>query len=145
MANLKTTLAKTFALAPEIDSLFRASTFDLYSDLCSLPINEQDSDELFLLDELQRIMRWLEEAKNRIDYLKRPIKETSHLHKNASGRYETSSGYEYTSGTVIEVLAGDKYHETPYWMRSRVEHNGREYYLVGLEDICMDGLPVRRR
>lgn len=56
MADLKTTLAKTFALTPEIESLFCVSTYAAYGDLCSLPFNEKDSNELFLIDELQRIM-----------------------------------------------------------------------------------------
>lgn len=146
MADLKTTLTKTFALTPEIESLFRVSTFDAYGDLSGLHINEEDSNELFLINELQRIMCKLEEAKNRIVYLKRPVKETGSLHKNINGRYETASGHVYTSGDIIEVLLlGDSFHETPYWVRTSVEHNGRDYYLVNYKDIGMEGLAVRRR
>ncbi len=146
MADLKTTLTKTFALTPEIESLFRVSTFGDFGDLCGLHINEKDSNELFLVNELQWIMCRLEEAKNRIAYLKRPVKETSHLHKNAGGRYETFGGHVYTSGEIIEVLLrGDSFHETPYWVRTSVEHNGRDYYLVHYKDISMEGLTVRRR
>ena len=146
MADLKTTLTKTFALTPEIESLFRVSTFGDFGDLCGLHINEKDSNELFLVNELQWIMCRLEEAKNRIAYLKRPVKETSHLHTNAGGRYETFGGHVYTSGEIIEVLLrGDSFHETPYWVRTSVEHNGRDYYLVHYKDISMEGLTVRRR
>lgn len=145
MADLKTTLAKTFALTPEIESLFCVSTYSAYGDLCSLPFNEKDSNELFLIDELQRIMFRLAEAKDRIDYLKRPVKEISCLHKTANGRYETTNGYVYTSGDAIEALIGDSFHETPYWVRTSVEHDGRKYYLVDYEDIRMEGLVVRRR
>lgn len=145
MADLKTALSKTFALESEIETLFRVSTFDRYDDLSGLDIDRTDSDQLFVLDQMQAIMTNLLEAKNKIAYLKYPVKETSHLHKNRQGRYETAGGYEYTSGDAIEVLVDDGYYLSPYWARTRVEHNGKDYYLVHYRDICMDGLLVRRR
>ena len=145
MADLKTVLSKTFAMESEIKALFWVATFDGYDELSNLPIDDADSDQLFLLDELQAIMIKLLEIKKRISYLKRPVKETSHLHKNQQGRYETASGYVYTSGEVIEVLINNGYHDAPYWVRTSVEHNGKDYYLVNYKNICMNGLPVRRR
>lgn len=145
MADLKTALLKTFALESEINTLFAAAAFDGYDDLSALPIDDTDSDQLFLFDELQAIMIKLLEVKKRIAYLKRPVKERSHLHKNSQGRYETANGYVYTSGEVIEVLIDNGYHDAPYWVRTSVEHNGRDYYLVNYKNINMNGLPVRRR
>ena len=66
MADLKTTLSKTFALESEIKSLLSAAAFDGYDELCRLPIDETDSDQLFLRDELQAIMMKLLEVKDRI-------------------------------------------------------------------------------
>ncbi len=145
MADLKTTLSKTFALESEIKALFSAAAFDDYYELSGLHINSTDSDQLFLLDELQVIMAKLLEVKNKIAYLKCPVKETSRLHKNRQGRYETAKGYVYTSGEVIEALIDNGYHDAPYWVRTSVEHNGKDYYLVNYNSICMDGLLVRRR
>ncbi|GFI45170.1 hypothetical protein IMSAGC019_00480 [Lachnospiraceae bacterium] len=87
----------------------------------------------------------LSDVERRIAYLSRPVKETSRLHKNGSGRYETKSGHYYTSGSGIEVLIKDDYREVPYWVWTSVEHDGRDYYLVGHKDIRMDGLTVRVR
>ncbi len=56
MADLKTALSKTFALESEIKTLFAAAAFDGYDDLSALSIDDTDSDQLFLLDELQEIM-----------------------------------------------------------------------------------------
>ena len=145
MADLKTALSKTFALESKIETLFGVSTFDRYDDLSDLDIDRTDSDQLFLLDQLQAIIMNLWEAKNKIAYLKHPVKETSHLHKNRQGRYEMASGHDFTSGDVIEVLVDNGHHLSPYWARTSVEHNGKDYYLVHYRDICMDGLLVRRR
>lgn len=145
MADLKTTLFKTFALESEIKALLSAAAFDGYDELSGLHIDETDSDQLFLRNELQAIMMKFLEVKNRIAYLKRPVKETSRLHKNRQGRYETASGYVYTSGDAIEALIDNGYYDAPYWVRTSVEHNGKDYYLVKCQNICMNGLPVRRR
>ncbi|MDO4330184.1 MAG: DUF5348 domain-containing protein [Lachnospiraceae bacterium] len=146
MADINKVFEEANKLKWDIESLLKLSAFEQNGDLSGLHIDEEDSNELFLVNELQWIMYKLEEAKNRIAYLKRPVKETSHLHKNAGGRYETSSGHVYTSGDIIEVLLlGDNFHETPYWVRTSVEHNGRDYYLVNYKDIGMEGLAVRRR
>ena len=42
--------------------------------------------------------------------------------------------------SVIEALVSDEYHDVPYWTITSVEHNGRDYYLVGHKDIPMKGL-----
>lgn len=35
--------------------------------------------------------------------------------------------------------------ETPYWVQTKVEHDGEDYYLMGYEDIPMEGMEVRVR
>ncbi|MDE6588781.1 MAG: DUF5348 domain-containing protein, partial [Oscillospiraceae bacterium] len=37
------------------------------------------------------------------------------------------------------------YHDAPYWTITSVEHNGKDYYLVGHKDTPMKGLRVRVR
>ncbi|WP_300659078.1 DUF5348 domain-containing protein [uncultured Acetatifactor sp.] len=145
MADLKMVLKKTNDLKWKIDSVLRCSTYDDYDDLSGLDINYRDGEQLFLLEELQAIMRNLDEVRGRLTYLALPIREVSRLHKNESGRYETDGGHYYTCGSPIEALVEDGYHEVPYWVWTRLEHNEKGYYLVGCGSVEMDGLTVRVR
>ena len=96
MADLKTVLEKTNDLKWKIDSILRYSTYDECDDLGGLDINYRDGEQLFLLEELQSIMRNLDEVRGRLTYLALPVREVSRLHKNESGRYETDGGHYYT-------------------------------------------------
>lgn len=145
MATINEVFTKAKELRWQIDSLIRLSTFNDYDDMSGLNINYEDAEQLFLLDELRSVMDKLADSQNKISYLSRPIKETSRLHKNESGKYETKSGHYYSCGYGIEALVQDDYHEAPYWTRTRVEHDGTEYYLVGCRGVKLDGLTVRVR
>lgn len=145
MADLKMVLEKTNDLKWKIDSILKYSTYDNCDDLGALEINYKDGEQLFLLEELQAIMRNLDEVRGRLTYLALPVREVSRLHKNESGRYETDGGHYYTCGNPIEALVEDGYHEVPYWVWIRLEHNEKGYYLVGYDNVEMDGLTVRVR
>ncbi len=145
MADLKTVLEKTNDLKWKIDSILRYSTYDECDDLGGLDINYRDGEQLFLLEELQSIMRNLDEVRGRLTYLALPVREVSRLHKNESGRYETDGGHYYTCGSPVEALVEDGYHEVPYWVWTRLEHNEKGYYLVGCGNVEMDDLTVRVR
>lgn len=77
--------------------------------------------------------------------LTRPIVETCRLRKGSSVKYQTAQGIFYNCGSSIEALVTDEYHDVPYWTRTVVEHNGKDYYLVGYKDLSMNGLTVRIR
>ena len=145
MTNLNEVMAKTMEMKWKIESLLKLSTYNDYDDLSGLSINYDDLDELFLMDELREIMNQLTNVRDKITYLSRPIKETSCLHRNISVRYDTRQGHYYTSGSGIEALVSDNRHDSPYWVWTRVEHDGSDYYLVGHKGIDMDGLTVRVR
>jgi len=145
MTNLNQVLAKTTEMKWKIDSLLKLSTYDDYDDLSGLSIDYDNPEELFLLDELKNIMVQLTNVRDKIKYLSRPVKETSCLYRNGVGRYETRQGHGYTCGSGIEALVSDDRHDSPYWVRTRVEHDGEDYYLVGHKGIDMNGLTVRVR
>ena len=138
MADLNLLLKEAQNLNLSIRGILKLSTYEDYDDLSGLHINYEDGQQLFLQSELREVMGKLSDVERRIAYLSR-------LHKNGSGRYETKSGHYYTSGSGIEVLIKDDYREVPYWVWTSVEHDGRDYYLVGHKDIRMDGLTVRVR
>lgn len=63
------------------------------------------------------------------------------LRKNEGERWEIirieESRYELTSGDVVEVKIGD------HWFRTRVEHNGTEYYSTVPGIRFFNGMPAR--
>ena len=95
--------------------------------------------------ELRGIMEKLADVEDCIRYIVQPVLRTEQLRKNASGRYETGSGFYYCCGSPIEALVTDGRYDVPYWVRTSVEHDGTDYYLVGHRDVCMEGLTVRIR
>lgn len=145
MADINAVVTKSMELDWKIESLLKLSTFYDYDDLSGLHYDYEDGEQLFLADELKFIMDKLADVHDRISYMTRRIKEVSKLHKNTEGRYETKHGHYYTSGCRIEALVTDDYHEVPYWTRTRVEHDGTDYYLVGYRNIKLKGLTVRVR
>lgn len=138
-------LAQAAGLKTCIDDILQASTYDEHADLRGLHVNREDSDQLFMANELRAILRKLADAGSSIEYLFRPVKEVSFLHRNENGEYMTGQGYVYRSGSLIEALLQDESHESPRWVQTKVEHDGEDYYLMGYEDIPMEGLNVRVR
>lgn len=145
MADINKVFEEAQKLKWNIGSLLKLSGYERNGDLSGLNIDYEDGEQLFLTEELGEIMEKLDNVNWRLKYLSRPIKETSRLHKNRSGRYETSGGHYYTSGNGIEVLLPEGYPEVYRWMWTRVEHDGKDYYLVGHHDVSMEGLTVRIR
>lgn len=145
MVSLQTLLAEATKLNREIGRILKSSTYSDYGDLSELDIDTKDGEQIFLRDELDGIMDKLADAQAKIEYLNRPIEEVSRLHKNRSGQYETAGGHCFHSGSQIEVLISDEYRDAPYWTKTRVEHDGTDYYLVGNKAVKMDKLTVRVR
>ena len=145
MATISQALNQAMELRRSIRALFRLSTYNEYCDLGGLDIDYTDSEQLFQLDELRYIIEKLADVEDVLHYLGLPIQEVSQLQKNSSGQYEPSSGQVFHCGNRIEALGSDDYHAVPYWSRTRVEHNGTDYYLVGHRGVSLDGLTIRTR
>ena len=128
-----------------IDDVLDVTTYDEHADLRGLHADQKDSDQLFQLRELQAIMGKLADISDSIAYLFRPVQEISTLHKDENGEYRTENGYCCRSGILIEALLQGSSGETPCWVQTRVEHDGEDYYLLGHDDIPMEGLRVRVR
>lgn len=143
--DINTVLEQMAELKMKIDDILKDSTYDEHADLSGLHVDYKDSDQLFLLNELRSIMRKLAVAGSSIEYLFRPVKETGFLHRDEAGEYVTGQGYSYRIGSLIEVLLRDGSGEVPCWVLTKVEHDGVDYYLVGYEDIPLEGLRVRVR
>lgn len=107
------------------------------------------------IDEYSNVLKNLTSGPDsRWSYLLRPVAYTDTLTLYPNGRYGTSNGRDYyTSGSLIEfenikdaTNAEGSLEETPVmWTISSVEHNGKDYYIVGYPDVDLDGLKVRVR
>ena len=145
MAELSMALVQMKGLKSRIDDILSITTYDEHADLRGLHADHGDSDQLFQLKELQVILRKLADIGGSIEYLFRPVQETSTLHRDESGEYRTEKGYCYRSGRLIEALLPEVDGEIPHWVQTKVEHDGEDYYLAGYDDIPMEGLHVRVR
>ncbi len=142
---LNMALVQMKGLKSRIDDIFNVTAYDEHTDLRGLHVDCKDSDQMFQLRELRKIMRKLVDIGGSIEYLFRPIRETGTLHKGENGEYRMEKGYCYRSGSLIEALLQEDPHEAPCWVQTKVEHDGEDYYLMGYEDISMEGLEVRVR
>ena len=65
------------------------------------------------------------------------------LQKNETGRYELNGSYEFTSGYPIEFYYDDPVSGEKLWVKTSVEHDGADYYLVRFKHVSMEGLKAR--
>lgn len=155
MGDLKALSEEMTKLQKQIDTLFRISDYLEYDDMSGLSDYRQiqTADQRQQLEEYRNILYRLEDVKRTLDYYGLSVREVGTLHLNSQGRYETESGYYYTSGSGIEFLRteeiynpdSDKWEDAGIWTTSRVESKGGKYYIVGYPDVDMTGLKVRVR
>lgn len=145
MAGLNMALVQMKGLKFRIDDILSVTTYDEHADLRGLHVDHKDSDQMFQLREMRKIMRKLADIGSSIEYLFRPVREIGILHRDENGEYRTEKGYCYRSGSLIEALLQEDSREMPCWVQTKVEHDGEDYYLMGYEDIPMEGLEVRVR
>ncbi|MFF5401166.1 DUF5348 domain-containing protein [Peribacillus butanolivorans] len=87
------------------------------------------------------IMDKLSDVSNLLEWVNKPIVVQGQLIKNFSGRYEIEDT-ELSSGYPLDFYD----QEDEQWYKSRVEHNGSDYYIVGLgREKNINGVLVRIR
>ncbi len=133
MAELSMALVQMKGLKCRIDDILYVTTYDEHADLRGLHADHKDSNQMFQLREMRRIMEKLADVGGSIEYLFRPVQETSTLHRDENGEYRTEKGYCYRSGSLIEALLQEDSQEAPCWVQTKVEHDGEDYYLMGLK------------
>lgn len=155
MADLKALSDEMVKLKKQIETVFYISSYRDYDDLSGLDDYKQikTADQWQQLEEYRNILYKLEEVQGILSYYDKSVKEVSRLHMNVGGRYETDKEHYYTSGSSIEFLRveetynhdTDKWEDTLIWTTARVEHNGKNYYIVGYLGVELSGLKVRVR
>lgn len=155
MASLKTLSEEMTKLKRQIDTMMSITAYQDYNDLSRLEDFSQikNADDRQQLAEYRKILSKLDEVQFTLAYYERPVLEVSRLRRNEIGRYETERGHYYTSGSRIEFLRVEKdydydndiWREIGTWTTSMVEHNGKDYYIVGYPGVVLPGLEVRVR
>lgn len=127
----------------DIKNLLKKSSECDYGDNIKYENNPNDR---MLKNEIYNVLSNLDDVSNKLDYLHKPILFEGYLKKNTNDRYELN-GIEFTCGNVIEVLIYDDdfYDGKECWVRSRIEHNGKDYYVISSADEKLDSLKVRVR
>ena len=145
MNELEKVLERLKKVSSEINSSIKLAQYDKYDDLSGLDINYDDAEQEFLREELQSIFSRLEVISQDIEYLAKPIRYEGNLYKNSIGKYELNKDFQFSCGSSIEAYIYDEYDEKYKWVASRIEHNGKDYYLYGAKNISLDGLKARKR
>ena len=81
-------------------------------------------------------------------YLTSPVSGEYHLERFPNGRYGFFDGngnmHALSCGKTIEAKLHDR-HGRPCWVKSRIEHDGNDYFLWGYPGIPLAGLTIRER
>ena len=102
MADIKKVFDETLKLDRGIQSLLSFSAFERNGDLSGLHIDFDDSEQLFLTEELREIMEKLSDVHFRLKYLSRPVRETGRLHKNGA------AGMKRQAAIIIPAARGSR-------------------------------------
>lgn len=118
---------------------------DLWGQLCSSANPAQDS---FLRQQTGNLLEALAFFHAELCYLKTPVSGEYQLERFPNGRYgffdRTGHLHLLSCGTSIETKLHDS-QGRPYWVKSRIEHNGSDYFLWERPDIPLLGLNIRER
>ncbi len=144
MNDLQKVWSELTAIQPNLERIIELSKYELYDDLSGLSIDYMDAEQLLLLDTLRYALTHIEELNNTLTYFNKPIRHEGVLTKHSNGRY-TLGDIEFTSGRSIEAYVYDAYDERYAWVKTRIEHNGTDYFLWGFNHVPLDGLLVRVR
>lgn len=103
----------------------------------------QDS---FLREQTENLLESLALFHAEFCYLTSPVSGEYQLTLFPNGRYGFFDGNIHTlsCGKAIESKLHDS-HGRPCWVKSRVEHDGNDYFLWGYPGIPLAGLTIRER
>ena len=144
MITIQKALADLKAVSYDFKKIARQTGFEEYGDMSHLEVDYDNAEQVFYAHEIHSIIEKIDDMAHRIKYLNRPIIETSTIHLNSDGRYETNSGHTYTSGSGIECLLVDEDGEQE-WVWESVEYSDRYYITCYGNPPLKSGMTVRLR
>ena len=108
-------------------------------------VYDLSSEDVQKYHTLYQAMNGLESAYSSIVDLTKKVMLEGYLQKNKRDRYELC-GRELSSGSVIDVWRDDPdMRDGGYYVHSRIEHRGDDYYCVDMPHVKLEGLRARYR
>lgn len=132
MSKLSELMSELYRLNFRIKEFLNKSGYEAYSEVCVDDYDKDDIEKCFFVQELYGIADNLDRAASTISYLNSPIVVSGRLHKKANGRY-MCDGVELTCGSGVEILTYDAFDDKGKWIVTRIEHDGNDYYAVGVD------------
>lgn len=115
------------------------------AQVCPKP---DDPDDLFLWDRVQELLEPFGDLHEKLLYLRTPAHGEYTLQLFPNGRYgyfgEDGRDHFFTCGDTLEAKIQDSYGRQR-WVRTRIEHDGSDYFLWGHSLIPLSGLTIRER
>lgn len=115
------------------------------AQVCPKP---DDPDGLFLWDKAQDLLELFGTLHEELLYLRNPAHGEYTLQLFPNGRYgycdEDGREHFFTCGDTLEAKIHDRYGRL-HWIRTRIEHDGSDYFLWGHGLIPLSGLTIRER
>lgn len=121
-------------------ALIKNTGYEESSALMDINYTAQDPDQAGQIRVINKILSALDyNVLPLIEDLNAEIKAEGHITINEREELEIN-GIKLSCGSIIEVLTNNKGDSNNgftagSWKRTRVEHNGARYYLVGLESL----------
>ena len=142
-----------FSRLHEIDraaqALIRKAGFSFDTGLAqNVPFAPDDPDTRFLKENVELLLDPLSEMHSLLSYLQTPASTEHVLERFKNGRYGyrdiKGSRREFSCGQTLEARIVDRCGRLR-WVKTRVEHDGTDYFLMGHGSVPLAGLTVRER
>lgn len=105
-------------------------------------------EDAFLREQAKELLETFEGFHEEFSYLKKPTRGEYSLERFPSGHYgyhdREGKAHCFSCGSSLEAKICDRYGRRR-WVRTRIEHDGSDYFLWGFGDIPLCGLTVRER
>lgn len=105
-------------------------------------------EDSFLREQTRGLLENLEGFHEELSYLRKPARGEYTLERFPDGRYgyrdKAEKERRFSCGDSLEAKICDRYGRRR-WVRTRIEHDGSDYFLWGFGDIPLCGLTVRER
>lgn len=115
---------------------------------CEVCPNPVDPEDRFLREALENLLAPLEGLHEKLNYLRTPTHGEYRLERFPNKRYgyfdNHGSPHIFTCGSPVEAKIPDG-HGRLYWVQTRIEHNGNDYFLWQHISVPLPGLTVRER
>jgi len=111
-------------------------------------LNPDDPDDRFLRDTVENLLIPFEDLHEELLYLGKPTHGEHQLQRLSNSRYGYTdmdgSETSFTCGSPVEAKITDE-EGHPFWVSTRFEHNGNDYFLWNHRSVPLAGLAVRER